>query len=183
VAAPDQQPYESKVKQSTPELLLERSERTLRLVLRAIIRGNPDELGRTEEQRVVMAAAILLGRKPPRGAPGIRRDDILEMMTFLYSLPPVRNKRKVSIEHAAKSVIDMPGGPGKDPEGSIVKDLVRKFTAHQKQLLAAHAYDGNESFEAIYGPVADALTALAEAGVNIDRDTIPMTTRKGHRGR
>lgn len=159
-------------------MLLERSERTLQLLLRAIIRGNPDELGRTDEQRVAIAAAILLGRRLPRGAPGIWRDDMLEMMAFMHSVE-THARRKVSIEQLAKSVIDMPAGPGADPQGSVVKDLVRKFIANKEQLLAAHSYDGNESFEGFFGPIDDALTALCAAGINIDRDIFSIALRKG----
>lgn len=163
---------ENDVQQSKPELLLDRSERSLRIILRAIVRGHPDELHRTEEMRVSQAAAILLGRKSPRGAPGIWRDAMLEMMAFMYS-EAVYSKREVSIERLAKAVIDMPGGAGKDSEGSVVKDLVRKFNAHRDELLAAHSLDGSENFDEFYAPIVDALDALQRADVAIDDQVIP----------
>lgn len=161
-----------------PELLLERSERTLRLILRAIVRRHPDEVGRTDETRISQAAALLLGRERPRGAPGHWRDDMLEMMAMMYSVA-TRSKRHVSIEHVAKAVIDMPGGAGRDPEGAIAKDLVRKFTAYRDELLAAHSIDGSEDFEEFYAPIADAFTALRRAGIEFDEDVIPMGSLQG----
>lgn len=166
------------MKDSVPELLFERSERTLRIVLRAIIRGNIDETGRTEEMRLAQAAAILLGKRPQRGAPGMWRDDMLEMMAFMFSVKAY-SKRDVSIEKLAKLVIDMPGGARKDPEGAIVKDLVRKFNAHRNELLAAHSFNGSEDFYAFYGPIVDAMDALKRAGIQIDENVIPVGARQG----
>jgi hypothetical protein len=51
---------------------------------------------------------------------------MLEMMAFMYSVA-LDNNRPVSVERIAKAVIDVPGGAGKDPEGAVAKDLVRKF--------------------------------------------------------
>jgi hypothetical protein len=163
-----------------PELLLDCSERTLRIILRAIVRGHPDEQHRTEEMRVTQAAAILLGRKPSRGAPGFWRDDMLEMMAFMYSVE-AHARRPIAVEKLAKSVIDMPGGAGKDPEGAVVKDLVRKFNAYREELLAAHSFDGNEDFDAFYAPIVDVLDALKRADIAIDEHVIPAGARRQRR--
>lgn len=167
---------ENSVKESKPELLWGRSERTLRILLRAIVRSYPDEQHRTEEARVAQAAALLLGRKSPRGAPGFWRDDMLEMMAFMYSVA-AHSKRPVAVEKLAKAVIDMPGGVGKDLEGAVVKDLVRKFNANRDELLAAHSFDGNEDFDAFYAPIVGVFDALKLAGVSVDEDVIPVGAR------
>lgn len=166
------------MKEPKPELLLDRHERILRVLLRAIIRGHPDALHRTEEARVATAAAILLGREPSRGAPGLWRDDMLEMMAFLYSVAAY-SKRPVAIESLAKAVIGMPRGVGRDPEGAVVKDLVRKFNAYRDELLAAHSYDGNEDFDEFYAPIADIFEALERAGIAFDKDVIPAGVWRG----
>lgn len=166
------------MKANKPELLLDRSERTLRIILRAIIRRHPDQRGRTDEARVTQAAALLLGRERPRGAPSLWRDDMLEMMAIMYSAAAY-SKRQVSIEHVAKAVIDMPGGPERDPEGAVAKDLARKFRAHRDELLAAHSIDGSEDFEEFYAPIADAFKALNRAGVELDEDVIPIASLQG----
>src|SRR4051794_32721445 len=127
------------VKQALSELLLSRSERSLRLILRAVVYGNPDTLKRTEEMRVAQGAAILLGRKPARGAPRFWRDDMLEAMAFWHSVETLRGNQ-VSIEQLAKAAVNGFGQSGKDPESSVAKDLVRKFVANRDQLLAAHSY-------------------------------------------
>ncbi|WP_156389071.1 hypothetical protein [Mesorhizobium sp. Root695] len=165
------------LKEPKPELLLERSERTLRIILRAIVRGYPDEQHRTDEARVAQAVAILLGRKSQRGAPGLWRDDMLEMMAFMYSVAAYA-KRPVAVEKLANAVIDMPGGAGKDPEGAVAKDLVRKFNAHRDELLAAHSFDGREDFGEFYNPIADVFDGLRRAGVAIDNHVIPMGARR-----
>lgn len=165
------------VKEPKPELLSDRSERTLRVILRAIVRGHPDELHRTEEARVTQATAVLLGRKPPRGAPGFWRDDMLEMMAFMHSVESY-SKRPVSVESLAKTVITMPGGPGKDPEGAIAKDLVRKFRANRDELLARHSFDGTENFDEFYAPLVDIFEALQRSGIAIDDRTIPVGARR-----
>ncbi|WP_422384329.1 hypothetical protein [Roseibium album] len=103
---------------------------------------------------------------------------MLEMMAFLYSVAAYSNKT-VSIEPLAKAVIDMPGGPGKDPEGSVAKDLVRKFNANREELLAAHSYDGEEDFDKFYSPIADVFEALERAGIALDRDVIPAGAWRG----
>lgn len=161
-----------------PELLMEHSERRLRVILRAMVRANPDEHHRTDELRVAQAARILLGRKPQRGAPGFRRDDMLEMMAFLYSVEALSNN-EVSIEGLAKKVIDMPGGAGSDPEGAVVKDLADKFIAYAPELLAAHSVDGNEDFFSFYAPIVDMFDALRKTGIKIDEDVIPVGARQG----
>lgn len=162
-----------------PELLMERGERSLRLVLRAIIRSNPDQKGRTDEMRVVQATRVLLGQPPQRGAPGIWRDDLLEMMAIMYSIATRAQNREVSIQHLAEAVISMPQGPKHDREGAVVKDLVRKFIAHRVELLALHSFDGKESHDEFYQPIVDALDALRRAGINVDESIAPLEYVKG----
>lgn len=127
---------------------------------------------RTKEHRVSNTVALLLGRESSRGAPGHWRDDMLEMMAFLYSVAEEAG-RTVSLQSLAESVIDMPGGPGKDPEGAIVKDLVRKFTRNREKLLALHGIYGNENFEDFYSPIITILGALKSIGITIDESVLP----------
>lgn len=168
----------SEKSKSTPELLLDRQERTLRLVLRAIVRGNPDIMHRTDEHRVANALALLLGRESPRGAPGHWRDDMLEMMTLLYSIEEGAG-RTISLQRLAESVIDMPGGPGKDPEGAVVKDLVRKFTGSREKLLSSHGVNGTDDFDAFYEPITTIIKVLRSVGIAVDDRTLPPGAWRG----
>ena len=161
-----------------PEILMEQSERRLRVILRAIVRANPDKHHRTNEVRVTQAINILLGREPQRGAPGFWRDDMLEMMAFIYSVKRL-SADKISIEALARAVIDMPSGVERPvSEDGAIEDLVNKFIAYAPELLEAHSYDGRESFSDFYDPVVDVLRALQQAGIKIDEDVIPMGTRQ-----
>lgn len=162
-----------------PELLIAQSERRLRIVLRAIVRANPDEHHRTDELRVAQAANILLGRKPQRGAPGFWRDDMLEMMALMYSVKALSTD-EISIEGLAKAVIDMPCGADQPvSEGSAVEDLADKFIAYAPELLEAHSYDGKEYFSSFYAPIVDLFNALKRAGISIDEDVTPIGSLRG----
>lgn len=146
--------------------------------MRAIIWANPDELHRTNELRVAQAMNILLGRKPQRGAPGFWRDDMLEMMAFMYSVKRLSTD-EISIEALARAVMDMPSGAERPAsEDGAIEDLVNKFIAYAPELLEAHSYDGRESFSDFYDPLVDVLRALQKAGIKIDEDVIPMGTRQ-----
>lgn len=158
---------------------MEQSERRLRIILRAIVRANPDELHRADELRVVQAANILLGRKPQRGAPGFWRDDMLEMMALMYSAKALTTD-EISIEALAKAVIDMPCGADQPvSQDAMIEDLVNKFIAYAPELLEAHSYDGKEDFSSFYDPIVSTLRALQKAGIKIDEDVIPMGMRQG----
>lgn len=162
-----------------PEILLEQSERRLRIILRAIVRAHPDELHRTEELRIARAANILLGRKPQRGAPSFWRDDMLEMMALMYSIE-ARSGHERSAESLARAVIDMPTG-AETPvsEQAAIEDLSNKFIQYKLELLEAFAIDGTEGFSEFYDPIVALFDALKNAGIEIDEEVISIGSSRG----
>ncbi|MEQ1940787.1 hypothetical protein ABMA32_00045 [Mesorhizobium sp. VNQ89] len=162
-----------------PELLLPGAERRLRAVIRSIVRAYPDKVGRTDDDRVASAVDILFGRKRRRGAPGRNRDEMLAMMAMMYAIAKDYQNKEPSFESLAKSVIDMPGGAGKDPEGSIARDLARKFRKHAPELLRQHAYDGADNSDKFFMDVGQAATSIAALGIAVDRDGLPPDSDKG----
>lgn len=170
-----------------PDLLANKAERSLRIILRSIARSNKDTSAkkRTIGSRVQQAEALLLGTPPPRGASPQQRDDILEMMAFYYSIELKYKKSNIiSIESIAKASLDMPGAEEPHSEESLIKDLVRKFTAHKDELLLKYSYDspGSEdsgNIEEFYTPIMEILTTLERIGIKVDYHQIPPSSRQG----
>jgi hypothetical protein len=166
-----------------PELLRDRQERALLALLRAIVLAHPEEVGRHDvpesvEKRVRTALSALLGSSKD-GRPGLQRDELLEHLAFDYSVQTRHEGRDVSVTKVATMLVaHHPLTAGRDPEGSIVRDLVRKFERHEDELLKAHAFDGEEGLDVLHEPVARALFALADAGVAVDLSVVPPGARQ-----
>lgn len=164
---------------ATPEILLPPGEQALRILARAIVSAHPDAEGRTAENRVAQAVAVLLGRSPPSGSSSKDRRELLEMLAFDYSLETKWKRRNdvTPTEIARRLVQHHPSTKGLAEKESIVRDLVRKFNNDTERLLNEHSYDSAEEAN-VFGAVGEMLGSLEDIGVAIDRSVLPPAFRQ-----